>query len=243
MTSPSSTDPFYEAYDRDDVAYGMTASAMLSAYLNQVGGEGDVYDLAAGAGRDTIALAKSGFHVTAIDISQRGLDRIAERSATDGCHENVNVICSDVRDVDFPTGTLAGVVATTMLDHIPAADAQVVWDRICGSLRGDGFLYAEVHTTEDPGCDQPPGCDSSRPVSETASAVVNYFRPNQLAQWAVRPESGLRILQYAERIEWDYTHGPEHAHGKAVLLAVRDGHHPDWLGQPPAFPRRPRPQA
>jgi hypothetical protein len=42
-------------------------------------------------------------------------------------------------------------------------------------------------------------------------------------------------------LEWDYTHGPEHLHGKAVLLAVRDGWHPDWYGQPAAFPKIDRP--
>ena len=124
-----------------------------------------------------------------------------------------------------------------MLDHIPAIDAMDLWHRMTAALTDNGFLYVEVHTTEDPGSDCYPGSESDAPVSETANAVVNYFAPNQLARWATATDSGLRVLRYEERLEWDYTHGPEHLHGKAVLLAVRSGTHPDWYGQPPAFPK------
>jgi hypothetical protein len=130
------------------------------------------------------------------------------------------------------------IVATTVLDHIPADDAREVWKKITAALCDDGFLFVEVHTTEDPGSDKMPGLASKAPVSETAGAVINYFAPNQLASWAVSAEANLRILRYEERLEWDYTHGDEHLHGKAVLLAVRAGNHPEWYGQPPAFPRR-----
>ncbi len=74
------TDPFFEPYDRDDVAYGATPSAALNEYLRQIGGTGKALDLGAGAGRDTIALANAGFQVTAVDLSDRGSQRIVERA-------------------------------------------------------------------------------------------------------------------------------------------------------------------
>lgn len=234
----TSADPFFEPYNRDDIAYGDQPSAPLAAFLSQAGGKGLAYDLAAGAGRDTLALATAGYDVTAIDLSSRGLERITERADSAGLAKKITTIVSDIRDVNFPSGTLAGIVATTMLDHIPAADAESLWQKLCDSLAEDGFMYIEVHTTEDPASPVDPGKSNDAPVSETAGAVVNYFSPNQLIGWALRPSSKLRVLQYAERQEWDYTHGPEHLHGKAILLAVRSGSHPDWYGQPAAFPRR-----
>ncbi len=234
---PEPIDPFYEPYDREQVAYGSIPSRPLVAYLSQVAAVGAALDLGAGAGRDTIALAAAGYQVTAVDLSERGLQRIKQRAVDRGLSEAVNVQMNDVRAIDIPANHYSAVVATTVLDHIPAADARAVWNKMVAALVDDGVIYVEVHTTEDPGSDQMPGCNSDAPVSETADSVVNYFHPNQLARWAVDSESRLRILRYEERLEWDYTHGPEHLHGKAILLAVRDGSHPPWYGQPAAFPK------
>ncbi len=231
-------DPFFEPYDRDEIAYGETPSRPLAAYLQQVGGRGFALDLGAGAGRDTMALAASGYQVTAVDLSQRGLDRVQQRAESMGLSNLVSTQVGDVRSIEIPTNHYSAIVATTVLDHIPSGDAPIVWKRMVDALTDDGFLYAEVHTTEDPGSDQLPGLASDAPVSETASAVITYFRPNQLAQWALESASRLRLLRYEERLEWDYTHGPEHLHGKAMMLAVRAGHHPPWYGQPAAFPKR-----
>ncbi|MEM9589222.1 MAG: class I SAM-dependent methyltransferase [Planctomycetota bacterium] len=233
----TTNDRFHEPYDREDIAYGDEPSAPLAAYLEQVAQPGKAYDVGAGAGRDTLALAKAGFDVTAIDLSDRGLERIRERASLAGVGDHVTTREADVRDVEFPVGGLQGVVATTVLDHIPAPDADLVWGRMCDSLNDYGFLYVEVHTTEDPASGVSPGRSSDAPISETADAVVNYFQPNQLATLACDAKYRLRILRYEERLEWDCTHGPEHLHGKAILLATRAGHHPDWYGQPAAFPR------
>lgn len=233
------TDPFFDVYDRDDIAYGSIPSAPLRAFLKQCAHHGgQALDLGAGAGRDTIELARQGMKVTAVDLSDRGLDRIVQRGEDASVDGNIRTVRSDVRDFEFPQAVYDAVIATTVLDHIPADDAPAVWSAMTRSLTDRGAIYVEVHTTEDPGSDQLPGSASTAPVSETAGAVVNYYRPNQLVGMAVAAESNLRILHYEERLEWDYTHGPEHQHGKAILLAVRAGCHPDWYGLNNSFARR-----
>lgn len=233
-----SADPFFEPYNREEIAYGSAPSSAVAAFLEQAGGVGRALDLGAGAGRDTIALAKAGYDVTAVDLSERGLERVRQRAVDAQVAGRVHTTVADVREVDIAPGVYAAIVATTVLDHIPVDCAIELWRRITDGLTDDGFLFMEVHTTEDPGSDQWPGSESDAPVSETAAAVINYFAPNQLARWAAAEDARLRILRYEERQEWDYTHGPEHLHGKAILLAVRSGSHPEWYGQPPAFPRR-----
>ena len=83
------TDPFFEPYDRDRIAYGDVPSAPLEAYLHQVDCSGRAIDLGAGAGRDTIALAKAGFEVLAIDLSERGAERIRQRAENAGVGNRV----------------------------------------------------------------------------------------------------------------------------------------------------------
>lgn len=242
MNSPP-TDFFHDAYNRDDVAYGLQPSAALDAFLQQIGGVAGgetpprAIDLGAGAGRDSLALAAAGYHVRSVDMSPRGVARINERAARAGLDGRIVTDVADVREIDFPADHYDAVIATTVLDHIPAADAVAVWARMAASLSDHGMMYVQVHTTEDPGSGQFPGNQSTAPISETAGAVINYFAPNQLATWACAPDARLRILRYEERLEWDTTHGPPHQHGKAILLAVRAGYHPDWFGQPAAFPR------
>ena len=233
-----STDPFFEPYDRDEIAYGDVPSAPLAAYVHQVACGGKALDLGAGAGRDTIELARAGFDVTAVDLSQRGAERIRQRAESAGVIDRVQTCVANVCDFEILPSAYDAICATTVLDHIPVQAAETVWKRIVTGLREGGVIYVEVHSTEDPGSDKSPGRESDAPKSETAGAVVNYFSPNQLAQWATTADSELRILRYEERLEWDYTHGPEHLHGKAILLAVKAGAHPPWYGQPAAFPRR-----
>lgn len=232
----SANDLFFEPYDREAVAFGSRASAELHSYVSQVRPQGLAIDLGAGAGRDTIALARSGLNVRSYDLSSRGLDRLMERAMRLGLGDRVELFPGDVREAELPRGEASVVVATTVLDHLPVADAKRLWQRMIEALCEVGVIYAEVHTTEDPGSPISPGRENAAPVSETAAAVVHYFAPGELLEWATR-SGALRVLRYEERLEWDYTHGDEHQHGKAILLAVRSGVHPPWYGHPIAFPR------
>jgi SAM-dependent methyltransferase len=234
----STQDLFFDAYNRKDIAYGLTPSTELASYLDQVEPAGRAIDLGAGAGRDTLALARAGLNVLAVDLSDRGLSRIVERGRQMGLSDRIQTLVADAREVPLPPDHYAVVVATTVLCHVPESDGWELWQRMAGAIHSAGVIYAEVHTAEDPGSDQPPGRDNPNPVSETAAAVKHYFQPGELLQWATRTAS-LRVLRYEERLEWDYTHGGEHQHGKAVLLAVRSGYYPPWYGHPIAFPRRP----
>ncbi len=225
---------FDEAYARSQPAYGRQASSPLVVFLGQTGHQGIAWDLGAGAGRDTMAIARAGYHVHCFDRSEKGLQRIRQQAMESELEDRIKATRADIRELEFSRDSLGLIVATTVLDHIPAADSRKVFRELTGALNDHGVIYVEVHTTDDPGCKDCPPQFRSAPVSETASAVVNYFEPNRLAEWAVHDESQLRILHYEERLEWDTTHGPHHLHGKAILLAERRGAHRLWRGELPA---------
>ena len=224
---------FDAAYSRAEPAYGSRPSSPLAAFLNQTGHQGIAFDLGAGAGRDSMAMAAAGYYVHCFDLSAIGITRIEKQADKSGLAKNIKTHQIDVRDIEFPGGGIDLIVATTILDHLQESDAQNVWGRMLAGLNHQGVLYVEVHTVDDPGCAECPQKFQEAPVSETADAVETYFQPNQLANWALRKDAALRILHYEERLEWDKTHGPEHLHGKAILLAERLGAHRLWRGENP----------
>ncbi|WP_153557844.1 class I SAM-dependent methyltransferase [Roseimaritima sediminicola] len=230
-------DPFYDVYDREQPAYGMTPSAELAAYLRQCHPAGRALDLGAGGGRDTLELARAGLQVVAIDRSQRGLDLVMRRAEASGLAARVTTQAMDVQDCQLEPNAYRVIVATTVLDHIPMPASRRLWQQMVAALQERGAMYVEVHTSDDPGSSYGAGAQRQGPVSETASHVINHFPPNRLLQMAIETP-GLRVLRYEERAEWDYTHGPEHLHAKAVLLATKATLSPDWYGYPAAFTRR-----
>lgn len=232
---PVTQSRFHEAYSRPQPAYGEMPSPELQEFLEQCPRHGRALDLGAGAGRDTIALARRGLLVTALDSCPEGLKRVLEAAERAGVENRVAPRLADVRTSSWPAGVFDVVVATTLLDHLSTTDARAVWSRAVSALHAGGVLYVEVHTTDDPGSPVGYGAALDAPQSETADQVVHHFAPGELLAWATA-DSRLRVLRYEERFEWDYTHGPIHQHAKSVLLATTRNAHPAWYGAPPAFP-------
>ena len=230
----SRTDPqnqakrFDRVYGDDGHTYGTEPSQELIRYVEQcVRHGGQALDLAAGLGRDTLALAKRGLQVTAVDVSEEGLRHLAEQARERGLADRVAVVVQDISTYAYPLQTLDVIVATTAFDHIDRENCQAVLPKIAAALAPTGVLYVEVHTTEDPGSPTGFGHTLQTPISETAGAIAHYFEPNELLRVLAQH---LRIVHYEERREWDDTHGRPHAHGKAIALAVPKNAHPPYRG-------------
>jgi len=216
-------DPFAEAYERENPTFGEAPSPEVAAVLKQCGLRGHGLDVGAGLGRNAIAMARAGLRTEAIDVSETAVTRLRARAADAGLSESINAVCADVRTYDRKDSSYALIVAATVLDHLSAPDGRDVLRRLTGALAPDGLLFVEVHTTEDP------GCRGAGPTSECATAIEHYYRPGELLELA-RP--WLRIIRYEERFEWDHTHGREHRHAKASLLATRPDANPRFFGVP-----------
>ncbi len=83
-----------EKYKRADVF--KEASSIVTEYCTMAPG-GRALDIAAGIGRNSIYLAKHGFTVDAVDISDEGLGKLAGR------HPRIHPICADLDIFDIPT--------------------------------------------------------------------------------------------------------------------------------------------
>jgi len=217
-------DVFAGAYQRDAASPGAPCYDLM-AFLDQCPRTGEALDIGAGIGRNALPLAERGLRVLAVDLSDAGIEALRGLAARRGVSDRIEARVGDFRTMDLPAGRFSVVVAATVLDHVPLDDARAVLARLAVALADDGVLFVEVLTTDDA------GFTGEGPVSECQSAIAHYFRPGELASLCA---DRLRIIRYEEKWEWDRTHGPEHLHGKASLLAVRRGARPEYFGIPPS---------
>ena len=100
--------------------------------------EGSALDVAAGAGRVALWLAGKGLIVTAVDISQAGLDRAAAAAAA--ADLNLETVLADLETRDLPSGPFDVITCFRywQRDLFPAMHSR---------LAPGGIFLAEVFTT------------------------------------------------------------------------------------------------
>lgn len=203
---------FDEAYQREGLVFGDVPSEEIAEYLNNHELSGNALDIGCGEGRDTLFLAEYGFHVTALDLSRVGIQKLISIVERRGFADRIDAIVTDVRTWNYPKDYFDLVISVTCLDHLPKEDLPVIVRNITLCMRDSGILFVEVYTTDDP------GCSGDALASEFADQILHYFEPNELLR-VFMPY--VRVLRYEEKCEWDYDHGEPHQHGVATLLAMK----------------------
>jgi len=101
-------------------------------------GSGKALVLAAGRGRNAVFLAEQGFDVTALDVSEKGLEQCQALAATRGVH--LMTVTADLDDFDL--GTANYDLITMLYFYQPA-----VFPRIRRALKDGGrFLFQTFST-------------------------------------------------------------------------------------------------
>ena len=106
---------FDSAYCRTEPAFGNRTSCPLAAFLNQTGHPGIAFDLGAGEGRDSMAMASAGSCLHCFDLSAIGLTRIEQQADESGYTKNIETHQTDVRDIEFPFQGIDLIVASLRL--------------------------------------------------------------------------------------------------------------------------------
>ena len=136
---------------------------------------GKALDVACGAGRNALFLAKAGFQVDAIDISPEGLHKARQQARSQGL--DVNWIEHDL-DQAFRFDTDYDLIVVMWYVNL------ALISRLCGCLAAGGYLLCEEHLITD-----------QEVIGPTSS---NY----RVAPGALRGAvSGVDVLLYEEIIE------------------------------------------
>ena len=211
------TDSFNRIYGKPDdpFYYGLKPTKELETFLKETHTPtGEALDLGCGEGRNSLLLARYGYHVQAIDASSQGIEKLEKYAHSQGL-DNINGEVADVRAVRLKPNYYDAIVAVTILDHISEEEGKKVAVSMIDALKPGGFVFIEDFTIHDPGASATR--KENETISETASFVQHYFDEGELAAWF----SQLETLLYEEIMKYDDAHGEPHYHGVARLIAKK----------------------
>jgi SAM-dependent methyltransferase len=148
-------------YAGEAYRYGEAPNAFLVSAAHRIPQGARVLLPGDGEGRNGVWLARQGHHVTAVDVSDTGLDKARALAARHGVA--VERIVADLVSWDFPREAFDAVVAIFL--HLPPQDRRVVHAAMARTLKPGGVLILQAFTPEQTKY-QGPGGSGGPPVPD-----------------------------------------------------------------------------
>jgi SAM-dependent methyltransferase len=194
MTAPdfvTTTRAFYDAVAEDyaelfvdELAARPLERAVLAAYAELVGPGGRVADLGCGPGRTTARLASLGLDVSGLDLSESML-AIARRE-----NPGIRFAQGSMLELDFPDGSLAGVVSFYSTIHTPLEELPALFAELHRVLAPGGHLLLAFQVGDEPR-------HHHRPWGHPVSLAFERRRPEAMA--ALLASAGFAVLSRTVR--------------------------------------------
>ncbi|MBF9066746.1 class I SAM-dependent methyltransferase [Streptacidiphilus fuscans] len=143
MTDVTTNDEFWDSFyaEREQVWSGRPNDAMVRETADLTPGR--ALDLGCGEGGDAIHLARRGWTVTAVDISQAALDRAAAHAAAEGVADRIEWQRHDLA-VTFPEGEY-DLVSVQFLHSPVEIPREGILRRAAQAVAPGGVLLVEGH--------------------------------------------------------------------------------------------------
>ncbi len=207
----SSVRAFDSTYRRDASCFGERPSDWVRRFAQLAPGD-RALDLGCGWGRNAIHLAKTGFHVTGLDVSPAAIRQV--RRGANAEHLAVEAVLSDIRGYTFGAGEFDLILGITVFSLLPDGELATLGGRLRSALSEGGILLVEDFAAGDP------GCSGRGPASEFARLVRHFFTPGEMEQTF---GAGLHTLAMETVAVQDRTHGAHHSHMLERYAGQKDG--------------------
>lgn len=110
---------------------------------------GTALDVACGEGGDAIWLAKQGWRVTAVDVSQVALAKVAAHAEQEGVDDRLRLGFYDALADPRPAGRHTFDLVTVSFLHVPVDDFGAIYRGIAAAVAPGGRLLVTAHHPED----------------------------------------------------------------------------------------------
>lgn len=124
--------------------FGQKPNKKVEALVGLLPKGGKVLDLGCGVGGNSIFLAEKGFNVTCVDNDKETILAITEN------HPNINAICGNILDFNFPENNYDLILALNVLHFLNFEDIKKIVSKMLKSLKENGLIYLQVFSVNNP---------------------------------------------------------------------------------------------
>ena len=191
---------FDEKYRKEECYWGEEPDKSVKLILKYKK-SGDVLDLGCGEGRNALFLAKNGFNVTGVDVSEEGIKKfkvIAKKNKL-----NVNALIGDIRYFNFDK-EYDIIISNATFHFLDKYNINKIIEKMKSHTNKDGINVISAFTEDNP--------NKNFPYLFKKGELKSYYR-----DW--------RILGYKEGTSPLEKHGKDgkfHRHGFAVIIAKKN---------------------
>ena len=110
---------------------------------------GTALDVACGEGGDAVWLARQGWEVTAVDVSEVALAKVAAHAEEEGVGDRIRIGFYDALADPRPAGRRTFDLVTVSFLHVPEPDFPAIYRGIADAVAPGGRLLVTAHHPED----------------------------------------------------------------------------------------------
>ncbi len=133
-----------ERYSEAEYIFGTQPNDFLKEQFQQIPASGRVLCLAEGEGRNAVFLAEQGYDITAMDLSDVGLNKALKLASERGVEISTQI--ADLGDYEFGKGEWDGIVS--IWAHMPKTVRQYIHAQIAPALKPNGVFIVEAYTEQ-----------------------------------------------------------------------------------------------
>jgi SAM-dependent methyltransferase len=139
--SQNSKNPWDERYSQSEYYYGREPNDWLKLHSHSFPKDGNVLSLGEGEGRNAVYLAQLGLHVTAVDASRVGLEKLEKFAQEKGVH--VTSVLADLKSYEWGEECWDGIISVWC--HLPPELRKQVHSRAVRALKKGGIFLLEAY--------------------------------------------------------------------------------------------------